>query len=90
MWSSGSFHLFKTQYQYEVFSVSGPASDDNEWGIELKWLKWLPLSFKCRLQGNNARMSRPPSLSVAMQARPTFILLNQADWMRGTMDEMDG
>ncbi|KAK0439000.1 hypothetical protein EV421DRAFT_1738187 [Armillaria borealis] len=37
-----SFHLFKTQYQYEVFSVSGPASDDNEWDI----LKWLPLSFK--------------------------------------------
>ncbi|PBK64175.1 hypothetical protein ARMSODRAFT_1088109 [Armillaria solidipes] len=25
-----------------VFSVSGPASDDNEWDI----LKWLPLSFK--------------------------------------------
>ncbi|KAK0431163.1 hypothetical protein EV421DRAFT_1929748 [Armillaria borealis] len=72
---SGSFHLFKTQYQYEVFSVFGPASDDNEWGIELKWLKWLPLSFKlarrCGLQGNHARM-RPPSLSVVMQAQPMF------------------
>ncbi|SJL18067.1 uncharacterized protein ARMOST_21639 [Armillaria ostoyae] len=28
--NSVSFHLFKTQYQYEVFSVFGPASDDNE------------------------------------------------------------
>ncbi|KAK0435882.1 hypothetical protein EV421DRAFT_1908383 [Armillaria borealis] len=40
--SSVSFHLFKIQYEYQAFSVSGPASDDNEWDI----LKWLPLSFK--------------------------------------------
>ncbi|KAK0214718.1 hypothetical protein EDD85DRAFT_962964 [Armillaria nabsnona] len=53
-----SFHLFTTQY-HQVFSVSGPAGDDNEWGIEMIWLKWLLLSFK--LQGSDASMSRPPS-----------------------------
>ncbi|SJL17297.1 uncharacterized protein ARMOST_20846 [Armillaria ostoyae] len=42
---SVSFHLFKTQYQYQVLSVSRPASDDNEWDMELKVLKWLSLSF---------------------------------------------
>ncbi|SJL17275.1 uncharacterized protein ARMOST_20822 [Armillaria ostoyae] len=46
LWSSVSFHVFMTQYQYQVFSVFRPASDDNEWGVELKWLKRLPLSFK--------------------------------------------
>ncbi|KAK0431150.1 hypothetical protein EV421DRAFT_1743356 [Armillaria borealis] len=40
-----SFHLIKIQYQYQAISVSGPASNDNEWDMELKMLKRLPLSF---------------------------------------------
>ncbi|SJL17274.1 uncharacterized protein ARMOST_20821 [Armillaria ostoyae] len=44
--SSVSFHLVKIQYECQAFSVFGPASDDNEWDMELKWLKQLPLSFK--------------------------------------------
>ncbi|KAK0219512.1 hypothetical protein EDD85DRAFT_797162 [Armillaria nabsnona] len=34
-----SFHLVKIQYEpYQAFSVSGRASTDNEWDIELKVL----------------------------------------------------
>ncbi|KAK0219505.1 hypothetical protein EDD85DRAFT_988865 [Armillaria nabsnona] len=37
----------------DVFSISGPASDNNEWGLELKWLKWTP----------QRPMDSPPSIA---------------------------
>ncbi|PBK80722.1 hypothetical protein ARMGADRAFT_1039873 [Armillaria gallica] len=36
----------RNSYEYQAIPVSGPASNNNEWDIELKALKWLPLSFK--------------------------------------------
>ncbi|KAK0214715.1 hypothetical protein EDD85DRAFT_1000255 [Armillaria nabsnona] len=41
------------QGMHLVFSISGPASDDNEWGLELKWLKWTP----------QRPMDSPPSIA---------------------------
>ncbi|SJL18052.1 uncharacterized protein ARMOST_21624 [Armillaria ostoyae] len=33
-------------YEYQAISVSRPASDDNEWDMELKVLKWPIVTFK--------------------------------------------
>ncbi|SJL17278.1 uncharacterized protein ARMOST_20825 [Armillaria ostoyae] len=65
------FHFIKIQYEYQAISVSGPASDYNEWDMELKMLKRYASAVlhvgawdsEWRL-GNDARMSRSPSFDL--------------------------
>ncbi|KAK0219497.1 hypothetical protein EDD85DRAFT_960974 [Armillaria nabsnona] len=75
---SASFHLLKTQVLNAILSVFGPASDDNEWGIDLKWLKWLPLSFKL---GNDATNHDESATFLIFLSDPAMLYAGY----RGTM-----
>ncbi|KAK0219506.1 hypothetical protein EDD85DRAFT_797156 [Armillaria nabsnona] len=76
------FHLFTTQY-HQVFSVSGLAGNNNEWGIEMIWLKWLLLSF-----------NRPPSFDPRRYKHGRYSVLSDQAMLcvgyRGTMGDMEG